>query len=79
MTSNGPGGGASSPPPTMASPTVNEQPADRSEGPFVLQPWIDSVPLSADGAEGDIKINCVEYFGSCALCLRFQPLIPFAN
>ncbi|GFP59781.1 transforming growth factor-beta receptor-associated protein 1 [Trichoderma asperellum] len=46
----------------MASPTVNVQPIDRSEGPFVLQPWVDSVPLSADGTDGDIKINCVEYF-----------------
>ncbi|KAH8127824.1 hypothetical protein LI328DRAFT_129996 [Trichoderma asperelloides] len=62
MTSNGPGGGASSPSSTMASPTVNVQPIDRSEGPFVLQPWVDSVPLSADGTDGDIKINCVEYF-----------------
>lgn len=79
MTSNGPGGGASSPSSTMASPTVNVQPVDRSEGPFVLQPWVDSVPLAADGAEGDVKINCVEYFGSCALCLYLQPLIPLAN
>ncbi|RFU74436.1 vacuolar sorting [Trichoderma arundinaceum] len=39
----------------MASP-------DRQDGPYVLQPWVDSVPLSADGSEDDIKINCVEYF-----------------
>lgn len=58
MTSNGPGGGASSAS-TMASPSIN---ADRQDGPYVLQPWVDSVPLSADGSEDDVKINCVEYF-----------------
>ncbi|KAM0255321.1 hypothetical protein ACHAQJ_005911 [Trichoderma viride] len=46
----------------MASPTVNVQALDRQDGPYVLQPWVESVPLSADGTEDDIKINCVEYF-----------------
>ncbi|KAH6603318.1 vacuolar sorting [Trichoderma cornu-damae] len=64
MTSNGPDGGASSPSSsaTMASPGVNVLPPDRQDGPYVLQPWVDSVPLSADGSLQDIKINCVEYF-----------------
>ncbi|KAL6862335.1 vacuolar sorting protein [Trichoderma novae-zelandiae] len=57
MTSNGPGGGASSSP--MASPSIA---ADRQDGPYVLQPWVDSVPLSADGSEDGVEINCVEYF-----------------
>ncbi|UKZ83714.1 hypothetical protein TrVFT333_011523 [Trichoderma virens FT-333] len=43
----------------MASPSIN---ADPQNGPYVLQPWVDSVPLSADGSEDGIKINCVEYF-----------------
>ncbi|KAJ4856433.1 hypothetical protein T069G_09801 [Trichoderma breve] len=43
----------------MASPSIT---ADRQDGPYVLQPWVDSVPLSADGSEDDVKINCVEYF-----------------
>ncbi|KAL6879726.1 vacuolar sorting protein [Trichoderma longibrachiatum] len=57
MTSNGPGGGASSS--SMASPGIA---ADPQDGPYVLQPWVDSVPLSADGSQDGIKINCVEYF-----------------
>ncbi|KAL7795020.1 hypothetical protein V8C37DRAFT_375258 [Trichoderma ceciliae] len=60
MTSHGPGGGASSS--TMASPSVSLQSLDRQDGPYVLQPWVDSVPLSSDGSQDDIKINCVEYF-----------------
>ncbi|KAL7930590.1 hypothetical protein V8C35DRAFT_312400 [Trichoderma chlorosporum] len=58
MTSNGPGGGASSSS-AMASPSSV---ADRQDGPYVLQSWVDSVPLSADGSEDGVKINCVEYF-----------------
>lgn len=64
MTSNGPGGGASSSA-TMASPSIN---TGRQDGPYVLQPWVDSVPLSADNSQDDVKINCVEYFGPFALC-----------
>ncbi|PTB72527.1 vacuolar sorting protein [Trichoderma longibrachiatum ATCC 18648] len=43
----------------MASPGIA---ADPQDGPYVLQPWVDSVPLSADGSQDGIKINCVEYF-----------------
>ena len=32
-------------------------------GPFVIKRLLEDVPLSADGSEDDIVINCVEYFG----------------
>ncbi|EFX01044.1 tgf beta receptor associated protein [Grosmannia clavigera kw1407] len=31
-------------------------------GPFVLRSLLDNIPLSADGTDEDIKINCVEYY-----------------
>ncbi|KAK4138592.1 hypothetical protein BT67DRAFT_459468 [Trichocladium antarcticum] len=31
-------------------------------GPYALRPLLHSVPLSADGSDEDVKINCVEYF-----------------
>ncbi|UNI24441.1 hypothetical protein JDV02_010184 [Purpureocillium takamizusanense] len=34
----------------------------REDGPYVLRPLLDNVPLSADGPQDDIKINCVEYY-----------------
>ncbi|KAJ6444172.1 tho complex subunit 7 domain-containing protein [Purpureocillium lavendulum] len=34
----------------------------REDGPYVLRSLLDNVPLSADGPQDDIKINCVEYF-----------------
>lgn len=33
-------------------------------GPFVLRSLLDNIPLSADGTDEDIKINCVEYYGN---------------
>jgi hypothetical protein len=39
------------------------QPARRDDGPFVLQSLLDDVPLSAEGVNQDIKINCVDYWG----------------
>lgn len=33
-------------------------------GPYVLRTLLNDVPLSADGADNGIKINCVEYFGT---------------
>lgn len=36
-------------------------------GPFVLRTLLHDVPLSADGDEEDIKINCVDYWGMHAL------------
>ena len=32
-------------------------------GPYALRPLLHDVPLSADGNDEDVKINCVEYFG----------------
>lgn len=32
-------------------------------GPFVLRSLLENVPLSADGTEEDIQINCVDYYG----------------
>lgn len=33
------------------------------DGPYLLQSLLEDVPLSEDGSKGDIKINCVEYYG----------------
>ncbi|KAF4582957.1 hypothetical protein GQ602_006101 [Ophiocordyceps camponoti-floridani] len=33
----------------------------REDGPYVLRPLLDDVPLSADGTNGHVVINCVEY------------------
>lgn len=54
MTSNGSGDGPS-------STTVDGR--RREDGPYILRSLLDNVPLSADGAQEDIKINCVDYFG----------------
>lgn len=32
-------------------------------GPYLLQPLLEDVPLSEDGSKGDVKINCIEYYG----------------
>jgi len=32
-------------------------------GPYVLRPLLQNVPLSADGGNEDIKINCVDFLG----------------
>ena len=37
-------------------------------GPYVLRTLLKDVPLSADGANDDVKINCVDYLGACILC-----------
>lgn len=42
---------------------------DDEVGPYVLRPLLDSVPLSEDGSQEDIQINCVEYYGACVLGL----------
>lgn len=31
--------------------------------PYALRPLLLDVPLSADGKNEDVKINCVEYYG----------------
>jgi vacuolar protein sorting-associated protein 3 len=38
------------------------QPPQRDDGPYVLKPLLDDVPLSADGSQSDVKINCVDYY-----------------
>ncbi|RDA89006.1 hypothetical protein CP532_0666 [Ophiocordyceps camponoti-leonardi (nom. inval.)] len=35
----------------------------REDGPYVLRPLLDDVPLSADGSQGHVEINCIEYLG----------------
>lgn len=37
--------------------------ASLSTGPYVLQPLVEDLPLSAEGDGADIKINCVEFYG----------------
>jgi len=32
-------------------------------GPYVLRSLLQDVPLSADGRDDDIEINCVEFLG----------------
>jgi vacuolar protein sorting-associated protein 3 len=46
------------------------QDAPVEDGPFVLRTLLEGVPLSADGTSQDIKINCVEYYGSRPSTLR---------
>lgn len=36
---------------------------DTDTGPYLLQPLLEDIPLSEDGSKGNVKINCVEYFG----------------
>jgi hypothetical protein len=31
--------------------------------PYTLRPLLHGVPLSADGGDDDVKINCVDYHG----------------
>lgn len=40
------------------------------DGPFVLRPLLDDVPLSEDGQNADIKITCVDYLGMRAFPAR---------
>ena len=64
MTSNGAGDEPS-------QPTAELRRSAREDGPFILRPLLDQVPLSADGSQDDIKINCVEYWGKHA-----NPFLP---
>lgn len=45
-----------------SSGTGNGQLSKREDGPFVLRPLVEDVPLSADGSQDDVKINCVDYY-----------------
>ena len=33
-------------------------------GPYILRSLINDVPLSAEGDDEDVKINCVEFLGA---------------
>lgn len=47
----------------MASEKEDSEPdAALAPGPFVLRSLLDDIPLSADGTDDDIKINCVDYY-----------------
>lgn len=39
------------------------QPAPPAARPYALRPLLHDVPLSADGNDEDVKINCVDYYG----------------
>ncbi|PNY24442.1 Transforming growth factor-beta receptor-associated protein 1 [Tolypocladium capitatum] len=54
MTSHDPGDGP---------PSHGPERPQREDGPYVLRPLLANVPLSADGSQDDVKINCVEYLG----------------
>lgn len=58
MTSNG--SGDDEPPAATSTPSPRQT---REDGPFVLRSLLGDVPLSADGSQHDIKINCVDYLG----------------
>ncbi|OAQ68315.2 TGF beta receptor associated protein 1 [Pochonia chlamydosporia 170] len=50
----------------MASPdrlaaTTNLEPL-REDGPYILRPLLEHVPLTSDGSDSDVKINCVEFY-----------------
>jgi len=53
-----PKGGQSAP----AAPRARQPPSET--GPYVLRTLLEDVPLSADGGDEDIKINCVDYLGA---------------
>lgn len=45
-------------------PAQNPGRAALEAGPYVLRTLLKDVPLSADGANDDVKINCVDYLGA---------------
>lgn len=45
--------------PGASAPTIK---SSLEQGPFVLRSLLDNVPLSADGTDEDIQINCVDYY-----------------
>ncbi|KAI5458409.1 hypothetical protein BGZ63DRAFT_406834 [Mariannaea sp. PMI_226] len=46
------------------TPSTSLGHAIREDGPYVLRSLLDDLPLSADGSQDDIKINCVDYLAS---------------
>ncbi|GAO13225.1 hypothetical protein UVI_02025730 [Ustilaginoidea virens] len=41
----------------------SEKQLDHEDGPYILRPLLEAVPLCTDGSAEDVKINCVEYYG----------------
>ena len=54
--------GAPAPPAELQRPP----PPALETGPFVLRPLLQDVPLSAEGTDENIRINCVDYHGKCS-------------
>jgi len=52
----------------MASDAQRNSKQLSGAGPYILRPLLQSVPLSADGGDEDVKINCVDFLG---MRLRF--------
>jgi hypothetical protein len=52
---------------SAAAPATAPATTRLSTHPYALRPLLHDVPLSADGKDDDIKINCVEYYGMRAL------------
>lgn len=51
----------------MTQPTTGgnlDLSATSDDGPYVLRSLLEDVPLSEDGSKSDVKINCIEYFGT---------------
>lgn len=55
-------------PPDQGHPSTTS----REDGPFVLRSLLEDVPLSADGSQSDVKINCVEYYGSYSASIQLS-------
>lgn len=62
---------ASDPP---SKPEHPKSAALHGSGPYVLRPLLQGVPLSAEGGEEEIKINCVDFLGRCQT--GPSPLLP---
>lgn len=55
--------------PKSQGSSENDRRAQPMTGPFVLRTLLDNVPLSEDGDDDDVKINCVDYLGKYRVCV----------
>lgn len=39
------------------------QQAAVEDGPYILRPLLEEIPLASDGSDNNVKINCVEFYG----------------
>lgn len=62
---------ASDPP---SKPEHPKSAAHHGSGPYVLRPLLQGVPLSAEGDDEEIKINCVDFLGMYQM--GASPLLP---